>query len=179
MKKSGDIKDKRKAKKTKRHLIRKAIGLGLLGTATAVTTTAVGAWGAWQYAKAERHNRRRNHPLFDKVITANRYCGQVHKDERGMTLTTPSATYHLLDPLSIVDGLVKARSEQAKADKKDDPSLKISDYDNTVYDIEVCVLGELSKKGRYGYLGHLPYQLTIVGVVDEAVPVEASSVHLL
>lgn len=160
-KKSHQSEQKKTKQKPKRHFIRKAIGLGLLGTATAVTTTAVGAWGAWQYAKAAATHRRRHTADFNNIVTANTYRGMVHKDSHSFTLTTATMTYHVLDPFAIVDKLAKDHAEQLKQNFNTDTQT-ISDY----YDFEVTVLAELSQKGHYGYLGHLDYQLTIVGVPE-------------
>lgn len=148
-------------KKPKRHFIRNAIGLGLLGTVTTVTATAVGAWGAWQYIKLDATSRRRHTPEFDNVITANTYCGMVHKQGDDFTLTTAAKTYHVIDKLAIIEKLAKDYRDELAHDKATKHQ-KVSDY----YDFEVCVLAELSEKGKYGYLGHLDYQLNIVGVPD-------------
>lgn len=153
---------KKHGKKKSRHLVRKAIGLGLLGTATTATVAVGGAWSAWQYVKAEATNRRRHTPEFNNIVTANTYCGMVHKNADEFTLTTASKTYHVIDKLAIIEKLAKERNAELAKDKATKDQ-KVSDY----YDFEVSVLAELSPKGRYGYLGHLDYQLNIVGVPDK------------
>ncbi len=159
----------KKSKKPKHHRLRKVIGWGVLGAATTAAASAiagvVGGWTAWQYVKVEATNRRRHTPEFNTVITANTYCGMVHKDNHNFTLTTAAKTYHVIDKLAIIEKLAKERAETLAKNKPKDkksPHSNVSDY----YDFEVCVLAELSEKGRYGYLGHLDYQLTIVGVPE-------------
>lgn len=164
MKKSASRTENHKTKKPhkpKHHLIRNAIGLGLLGTVTTATATVLGAWGAWQYVKVEADNRRRHTSDFNNVVTANTYHGRVHRANQNMTLTTATMTYHVVDPFAILDKLAKAHAETLK----NDPSSHSTPL-NGNDDFVVTVLAELSQKGRYGYLGHLDYQLTIVGVPD-------------
>lgn len=166
-------KKSKKHQKPKRHRLRKVIGWGIVGTATTAATAAiasvVGGWTAWQYVKVEATNRRRHTPQFNTIVTANTYCGMVHKDKHNFTLTTAAKTYHVIDKLAIIEKLAKERAETLSKNKTKDKTknqqltqAEVSEY----YDFEVCVLAELSEKGKYGYLGHLDYQLNIVGVPE-------------
>lgn len=163
---------KKHNQKPKRHLIRNLVGLGVVGTITTTAATVAGAWGAWQYVKAEAHNRRRHTSAFNKVVTANRYCGLVHRSGDEFTLTTASATYHVVDPLAIIDSIAKQHAQNRREAQHNKPSSQdkknipaVNDY----YDINVCVVAELSQKGHYGYLGHLDYQLTIVEAAEPSI----------
>lgn len=81
-----------------------------------------------------------------KTITPQSYTGLVHKSLEIFTFTTPAMTYHVADPSNLLDELAKEQG-----------------ITTPFYDIDTCVRGVLSEKGQYGHLGHLDYQLNIVG----------------
>lgn len=141
-----------KKPKKKRHILRKVVGAAAIGTVATTAMTAAGAVATWQYLTHQTRHRRSNLEVYDDVITARPYQGRVHRDAQTFTLTTAAKTYHVLDPLAIIDTLVKEQDNT-------------SDY----YDCHVCVLAEVSPKGRYGYLGHLDYQLTVTGRCEDGV----------
>ena len=159
-----------KATKPKRHTLRNIVGLSVVGGTAAVGATVAGIWGGWQYVKAEAKNRRRHTPAFNKLVTANTYCGTVHKDGERFTLTTAGGTYHIVDPLAVIDKIAHAQLEKAKHDKtQHKPQVsryQPNDRPSAYYDVPVCVVGDLSQKGRYGYLGQQDYQLTVVEAAD-------------
>lgn len=82
-------------------------------------------------------------------IAPQNYTGMVHKSLEIFTFTTPAMTYHIADPSNLIDDIAKEQGINAP-----------------FYDLETCVRGVLSPKGQYGHLGHLDYQLNIVGRCD-------------
>lgn len=109
---------------------------------------------AWLLAKANSQALR-DTSITDSVkstiadIRPQDYTGLVHKSLENFTFTTPAMTYHIADPSNLIDKIAK---EQGIA--------------TPFYDLETCVRGVLSPKGQYGHLGHLDYQLNIVGRCD-------------
>lgn len=156
----------------KRHRLRQLVGLGVVGSAAAVGATVAGVWGGWHYMKAQAQHRRDHTAGFNKLVTANTYHGLIHKDGDELTLTTAGGSYHVLDPLAIIDKIAKARLASADKEKVAHKP-QVSRYDNLdrpnrYYDLPVSIMAEVSQKGRYGHLGRFDYQLTVVEAADKA-----------
>ncbi|WP_019519762.1 hypothetical protein [Faucicola boevrei] len=139
---------KTEEKKSKFNLLT-LVKVGLVTTTTATTATAIGIFGTYQYFKRHTKQRSEHTALVDQQITAQRYHGRIHKIGNNATFSNQSATYHLYDPMSIIDDLAKQAGVKATTD-------------NQVLDFETEFMAELSPKGHYGMLGHHDYQLTIL-----------------
>lgn len=112
---------------------------------------------AWLLAKANSQALRDTPvaSVADKVksladVKPQSYTGVVHKSLEIYTFTTPAMTYHIADPSQFIDEIAKEQG-----------------ITSPFYDIETCVRGVLSPKGHYGHLGHLDYQLNVVGRCDD------------
>lgn len=112
---------------------------------------------AWLLAKANSQALRDTHVVgvADKVkaiaeAKPQSYKGVVHKSLEIYTFTTEAMTYHVSDPSLFIDEIAKEQGITAP-----------------FYDLETCLRGVLSPKGTYGHLGHLDYQLNIVGRCDD------------
>lgn len=110
----------------------------------------------WLLAKANSQALRdTTQPIADSVknnitdIKPQNYIGLVHKSLETFTFTTAAMTYHVADPSNYLDEIAKQQG-----------------IESPFYDLETCVQGILSPKGQYGHLGHLDYQLNIVGRCD-------------
>lgn len=141
---------KKSTKQQKSSILKKLTTLTLLGTATSTAISIFGAVSAWQYLKYQQHHRRQN-LVNNPEIVANRYQGTIHKHNQYVTLTTQSMSYAILDPLGVVEALAKEQN-----------------IVNEYYDFDICVVGEVSQKGQFGYLGQMDYQLTITGRCDDS-----------
>ncbi|WP_290000396.1 hypothetical protein [Faucicola atlantae] len=141
---------KSRVTKRSRHPIAKTLlGLTAFGVGAGVATTAAvigGAVAGVRYIKRQMHDRRAPLRDFRGLEATNLYRGRAHRDAHSFTLTTPSKTYALDDPMAIIDHLAREQG-----------------IDTPFYDIEVCVFARVSRKGKFGYLGHLDYELTVVG----------------
>lgn len=148
--KKNHNKPKKQATKRSRHPIAKTLlGLTAFGVGAGVATTAAvigGAVAGVRYIKRQMHDRRAPLRDFRGLEATNLYRGRAHRDAHSFTLTTPSKTYALDDPMAIIDHLAREQG-----------------IDTPFYDIEVCVFARVSRKGKFGYLGHLDYELTVVG----------------
>lgn len=133
------------------NILRKLTGLALLGTATTTALSALGAVTVWRYFNHQHQHRRQIIPSHQEIV-AKCYQGKIYQQYQYLVLTTQSMSYAIYDPLGIIDNLAK---EQQITDKH--------------YNFEVCLMGEVSQKGQYGYLGQLDYQLTITGRCDHNV----------
>lgn len=117
----------------------------------------VAGGATWLLAKAnsqalrkEDTNRNDGVKNYIPEIKPQDYTGLVHKSLEIFTFTTPAMTYHIADPSDIIDDIAKEQG-----------------ITTPFYDLDTCVRGVLSPKGQYGHLGHLDYQLNIVGRSDD------------
>ncbi|ELA09478.1 hypothetical protein MOMA_03710 [Moraxella macacae 0408225] len=122
---------------------------GLIATTTATTATVIGVFATYQYFQHQTKQRRNYTVLADHQIHAQRYHGHIQKIGNNATFSNQSATYHLYDPMSVIDDLAKQAGVQTTPD-------------NQVLDFEAEFIAELSQKGHYGTLGHHDYQLTVL-----------------
>lgn len=146
------IKNNQQKPKKSARIWQKLAGLTLLGTATATAISAIGAVSAWRYFNMQHQHRRQMLSNNPKVVVKC-YQGKIYQQYQYLVLTTASTSYAIHDPFGVIDSLAK---EQQITDKH--------------YNFEVCVMGEVSQKGQYGYLGQLDYQLTITGRCDDSLP---------
>lgn len=112
---------------------------------------------AWLLAKANSQALRDTPvaSVAEKVksladVKPQNYTGVVHKSLEIFTFTTSAMTYHVSDPSQFIDEIAKEQG-----------------ITSPFYDLETCVRGVLSPKGQYGHLGHLDYQLNVVGRCDD------------
>lgn len=116
---------------------------------------------AWLLAKANSETLRDTpiarvaNKVNDKVkilsdVKPQSYTGMVHKSLEIYTFTTAAMTYHVSDPSQFIDEIAKEQG-----------------ITSAFYDLKTCVRGVLSPKGQYGNLGHLDYQLNVVGRCDD------------
>lgn len=145
----------------KRHALPKLLGLAAAATVTTGVVGVAGAFGAWQYAKQQHQTRRKHTQGFHGEIGAKRYVGQVHKVGNYLTLVTDGASYDIYDPLFKLDTLYQADKTPS------DSGSQCKKLIDNVHCDHVCISAELSQKGRYGYLGRLDYQLTVIDLCDQ------------
>ncbi|MFW2177450.1 MULTISPECIES: hypothetical protein [unclassified Moraxella] len=148
-KKSQDKQNSDKKPDKKPSLLWRVAKWSALATATTGAVTTLGVVGGWHYLKSDAKHRRQHLQGYHNEVSVQSYCGRIEKTPNGLTLVTDATSYHLHDPMAIIDDLAKeAGITQAPRQK--------------VYHFDGCVMATISPKGHYGYLGHLPYQLTVV-----------------
>ena len=139
-------------KRSRHPILKTVLGLAAFGIGASVATTAAvvgGTVAGVKYVKHQMHRRRAPLRDFRGLEATNLYRGRVHRDAQTFTLTTTSKTYAIDDPMAVIDRLAQQQGIRT-----------------AFYDFDARVLARVSRKGKYGYLGHLDYELTVVGLPE-------------